>query len=146
MRIQSGNVRTPPNQVFTTSGEDVGQTRQVERLVVEFTQEERNIIQAHRDAVKNITVVGQVVGRSPALRDLNAWAKETLHTTLEGIVHLGNGYFEATFSSEAGSAHVLDGKYYMGGQEVILAHWSPLFSLEHAESTAALTYPIWVQI
>lgn len=105
-----------------------------------------SIIQAHRNAAKNFTVIGQVVGRTPAFRDLMAWARETLHTSLEGIVLIGNGYFEVTFTIEAGSLHALDGKYYMGASEVILARWSPLFSPEQAETTTALTYMIWVQI
>jgi len=113
---------------------------------VEFIEEERSIIQAHRDATRNVTVIGQVVGRSPPFRDLNAWARETLHSSLESIVLLGNVYFEATFSTKVGSTHVFDGKYLMGASPLILAQWSPLFFPEQEAFAAALRYPIWVQI
>lgn len=81
MSQQNGNVRAPPTEVRDISRVDIGQISLVERLVVEFTHDERSIIPAHRDAARNVTVVGQVVGRSPILRDINSWAKETLHST-----------------------------------------------------------------
>lgn len=59
---------------------------------------------------------------------------------------LGNGYFKATFETAAGNLHALDGKYYFGASEVIFAKWSSLFSSQHAEIVATLSYPIWVQI
>jgi len=115
-------------------------------VIVGFTNKERSIIQTHRDATRNITIIGQIVRRFLAFHELNAWTKEMLHNTLESIVLLGNGYFEATFLTEVGSLHALAGKYFMGASEVILARWSTLFSLEQIEMEAKLRYSIWLQI
>jgi hypothetical protein len=150
---QEDQAREAHQQVSITKAQPIGNPRVVVRLVSpeqlsllgKYTDHERSIIQKYRQEATQTTVVGQVVGRSPILRDIQLWAQDALHSSLQTIVHIGRGYFEATFQDPEGNQHAMKETFRMGMNDVVFAKWSPKFSSEDTESTGVLAFPIWVQ-
>jgi hypothetical protein len=58
-----------------------------------------------------VTFFGQVQGTNPGLKALQTWAFTNLHKSLQNFAQIGNGFFEATFSSKVGNKHALKNSF-----------------------------------
>jgi hypothetical protein len=107
-----------------------------------LSEEEKQILKTHRDTAFNITIVGQVVGRSPAYKDILNWSKEFLHWSLQSITMLGQGYFEARFKESIGALHTLNDSFRFGQNEMVFAKWSPNFCAKIETTIETFQFPV----
>ena len=71
-------------------------------------------------------------------KEIEDWAGTSLHNSFHSIAHVGNGFFEATFTKAEVVAETLQNSHYIQSGEVIFSTWSHDFSSQKDESVAQI--------
>ncbi len=107
-------------------------------ITINLTEEDRSIFKQFRQ----VKVLDQVQGTNPRVKALRAWAFTNLHESLHNFAQVGNGFFETTFSTEAGSKHTFEISFNYEGVNAVFWTLNLGFSLNKEESVALLYYPL----
>lgn len=107
--------------------------------------EETAILDSFKAERTKLTVLGQFQGETPGQERLKEWAKVKLHKSLVACPLIGNGFFEAQFSSPDGVHDCLWKVFTYEGREVTFSPWNARFSPDCPGGTKLLEYPVWLQ-
>lgn len=91
--------------------------------------------------------MGRIQGKHLGLKNLKAWAKDTLHSSLTLFSLKANNIFEVTFEQEEGRLHALKlADLTCESATIFFSSWRPHFNPRTPKARDTLDYPVWVQI
>jgi hypothetical protein len=98
-------------------------------------------------ATAEVSLLGRIQGKHPGLKALTAWARNTLHPSLELLSLKANKMFEVTFTSTEGRIHALtQTELICKTATIAFSSWRPHYNSKTPQEADRLDYPIWVQI
>lgn len=117
------------------------------KLVTKVPKSLLATLRSNCDAKASISLLGRIHGKHPGLKALTAWARETLHPTLELLSLKTNNVFEVTFAKPEGRLHTLNQTELVCDSSAIhFSSWQPHFDPNNPRETDRHDHPVWVQI
>jgi hypothetical protein len=98
-------------------------------------------------AKAEVSLLGRIHGKHPGLKNLTAWARDTLHPSLSLLSLKTNNLFEVTFAKPEGRIHALtQADLVCDGAAIFFSSWRPHFDSKAPHAEENLDHPVWVQI
>ena len=98
-------------------------------------------------AKAEVSLLGRIHGKHPGLKNLTAWARATLHSSLSLLSLNTNNLFEVTFAQPEGRIHALtQADLVCDGAAIYFSSCRPHFDSKAPEAEENLDHPVWVQI
>ena len=99
------------------------------------------------EAKTSVSLLGKIQGKHPGLKALTAWARETLHPSLQLLSLKSNNVFVVTFESPEGRIHALNqADLVCESATILFSSWRPHFDLKTTHEADRLDHLVWVQI
>jgi hypothetical protein len=143
------------NQICTASthsmaeppSEDTPQPVDPRKVLVKIPTALFDNLRSKCDTTASVSLLGRIHGKHPGFKALTAWARETLHSSLELLSIKANNIFEVTFEKPEGRIHALNqADLVCESATISFSSWLPYFDANTPQDTDKLDYPVWMQV
>ena len=117
------------------------------KLVVTVPEELLTTLRTTCAEKAKVSLLGRIQGKHPGLKALTAWARDTLHPSLNLLTLKANNLFEISFSEPEGRIHALtQTELVCDSANISFSSWRPHFDAKTHQAKDQLDFPIWLQI
>ena len=143
----NAQTHTPTHKMEDSTEEEVNPTTDHRKVVVSIPAALLANLRSQCDSKASVSLVGRIQGKHPGLKALTAWARETLHPSLDLLSLQANNVFEVTFRQPEGRIHALNQTDLMCETAAIFfSSWRPHFDASLPHALDRLDHPVWMQI
>ena len=117
------------------------------KLVVQIPEEWLSSLRTTCAQKANVSLIGRIQGKHPGHKALAAWARETLHPSLDCLSLKTNNLFEVSFNAPEGRTHALtQTELICDTAYIIFSSWKPHLDNKTHQTTNQLDFPVWLQV